>query len=72
MYFPGWLAYVDGAPTPIYRTDYLFRGIVVPAGQHTITFVYRPASVLVGAVISALALLVIAGLLVRRGARVAA
>jgi hypothetical protein len=72
MYFPGWRAYVDGDPTSIYRTDYVFRGIVVPAGQHTITFVYRPASALVGAAISALALLVIAGLLVRRRVRWAA
>jgi hypothetical protein len=56
MYFPGWRAYVDGAETPIYRTNYLFRGIVVPAGQHTVTFEYRPQSVLLGAAISAGAL----------------
>lgn len=58
MYFPGWHATVDGAPTPIYRTNYLFRGIVVPAGRHTVTFDYRPRSVLVGAAISAFALLI--------------
>jgi hypothetical protein len=58
MYFPGWQATVDGAPTPIYRTNYLFRGIVVPAGRHTVTFDYRPRSVRVGAAISAFALLI--------------
>ena len=63
MYFPGWRAAVDGAETPIYRTNYLFRGVVVPAGQHTVTFEYRPTSVLLGAAISAAALLLSAGLL---------
>ncbi len=52
MYLPGWTAAVDGAATPIYRTNYLFRGVVVPAGQHTVTFDYRPGSVLVGAAMS--------------------
>jgi hypothetical protein len=65
MYFPGWHAYVDGEETPIYRTNYLFRGIVVPPGQHTISFVYRPASLLFGAAISTPALLVVVGLFIR-------
>jgi hypothetical protein len=58
MYFPGWQATVDGVPTQIYRTNYLFRGVVVPAGRHTVTFAYRPSSVLIGAGISGLALAV--------------
>ena len=67
MYFPGWHAYVDGAETPIYRTNYLFRGIAVPAGQHAVSFVYRPAPAALGAALSALALLVMGALcLVRR------
>jgi hypothetical protein len=66
MYFPGWRAYVDGAETPIYRTNYLFRGVAVPAGQHTVTFEYRPASVVLGVAISALGLLVSALLVLRR------
>ena len=65
MYFPGWHAMVDGVETPIYRTNYLFRGIAVPAGQHTVMFVYRPMSVLIGAGVS-LAALVIIGCLLRR------
>jgi hypothetical protein len=65
MYFPGWHATVDGVETPIYRTNYLFRGIVVPAGQHTVTFVYRPVSALIGAGISLVALALI-GFLLRR------
>jgi uncharacterized membrane protein YfhO len=65
MYFPGWHATVDGVETPIYRTNYLFRGIAVPAGQHSVTFVYRPVSALIGAGISLVAL-AISGFLLRR------
>jgi len=64
MYFPGWYATVDGVETPIYRTNYLFRGIVAPAGRHTVLFVYRPTSALVGVGIS-LAALAIIGFLLR-------
>jgi uncharacterized membrane protein YfhO len=64
MYFPGWRAYVDDVETPIYRANYLFRGVVVPPGQHTLVFAYRPTAVLVGAVISLVALVLAAGLLI--------
>ena len=64
MYFSGWQAEVDGVATPIYRTNYLFRGIVVPAGQHTVTFAFRPRSVLVGAAISGFAIVVAVMLIV--------
>ena len=65
MYFPGWRAYVDGVETTIYRTNYLFRGVVVPAGRHVVSFVYRPGSAALGAGITSLAGLAIAWLLVR-------
>lgn len=49
IYYPkGWIATIDGKPTTIYRTDYILRGIVVPAGKHTIKFVFKPDSVYVG------------------------
>ncbi len=71
MYFPGWYATVDGVETPIYRTNYLFRGITVPGGQHTVSFVYRPVSVLIGVGISLAALAIIGVLLLwpRRNTR---
>lgn len=53
QYAPGWTATVDGAPAPILRADYLFRAVEVPAGESLVEFRYRPASVRVGAVVSA-------------------
>jgi hypothetical protein len=32
----GWKAYIDSKLTPIYRTNYLFQGIVVPEGDHMV------------------------------------
>jgi hypothetical protein len=55
--YPGWVATVDGAETPIYTTNGLFRGIEVPAGEHTVIFAFRPASWQYGWWVSTVALL---------------
>jgi len=44
-YDPGWRAHVDGAPTPLLRANVAFRAVEVPAGRHSIEFVYRPRAV---------------------------
>jgi hypothetical protein len=37
IYYPvGWGAFVDGNPTPILQANHCLRGIVVPAGVHTV------------------------------------
>jgi len=41
-YYPGWKAYIDGERTEIYRADFFLRAIKVPAGEHSILFVYDP------------------------------
>lgn len=41
-YHPAWVAEVDGTEVPIYRADYLFRAVPVPAGDHTLTMEFRP------------------------------
>ncbi|HKR00198.1 MAG TPA: YfhO family protein, partial [Pyrinomonadaceae bacterium] len=59
-YYPGWRATVDGQRAEILRVNYNLRGVALPAGEHTVEFVYRPGSVLYGLIISlvTLALLV--------------
>jgi hypothetical protein len=52
--FPGWIATVDGRPTRIYRADYNFRAVALPAGKFSVTFSYRPLSFYLGLWISAI------------------
>ena len=45
VYFPwGWKATIDGEETSIGRVDYVLRAINVPAGEHTVEFVFDPES----------------------------
>ncbi|MCI0524684.1 MAG: YfhO family protein, partial [Acidobacteria bacterium] len=59
VYYQGWEARIDGAPTKIYRTDHTLRGIFVPAGDHNIEFVYRPQSLRRGAIGAAFGLMLL-------------
>ena len=67
-YYPAWHATVDGQPATIYRVNYMFRGVVVPAGQHQVMMYYQDEWFGVGAAITALTILV-AGLLVVQPSR---
>lgn len=59
-WFPGWQATVDGQEVPIYEAYAFVRGVVVDAGAHSVEFVYRPRSVILGALLTLLAALVAA------------
>ena len=48
VYYPGWIAKIDGNLTKIYRTDFAFRGIEVPEGTHKVEFIYDPLSFRLG------------------------
>ncbi|MBI3176469.1 MAG: YfhO family protein, partial [Chloroflexi bacterium] len=66
-FYPGWRVRVDGQPRPLFRADYTFRAVAVPAGTHTVEFEYAPLSFAAGLTIGALAALVWVGLfLIRR------
>ena len=44
IYYPGWIAEIDGKRAPVLRADVLFRGVEVPPGYHRIVFRYAPFS----------------------------
>ena len=37
-YYPTWHATVDGKETKIYLTDFNFRGVIIPKGEHRVEF----------------------------------
>jgi hypothetical protein len=39
---PGWKATIDGKETKIYYANYLYQGILIPAGTHTVRIQYKP------------------------------
>jgi hypothetical protein len=56
-FYPGWRARVDHRPAQIYEVNGAMRGVVVPAGSHTVTMRYRPLSVYLGAALTLLGIL---------------
>ncbi|MEX1021335.1 MAG: YfhO family protein, partial [Litorilinea sp.] len=68
VYYPGWRAWIDATETPVYRANHLFRAIVVPPGEHTVTFRFEPDTFYGGLWWSGLGLVLIVALLGLRGA----
>jgi hypothetical protein len=60
----GWHAYWNGRPVPVLRANYAVRGVVVPAGNGTLEFIYKPASLILGLWLAGLAVIVLAGWLI--------
>jgi hypothetical protein len=51
-YFPGWKAYAGDDEIPIYRANYNFRAVALPAGETRVRFEYRPWTFTVGLTLS--------------------
>jgi hypothetical protein len=61
--YPSWHASIDGQPAPIVTTNATFRGVVVPAGKHTVRFQYHSDRLRAGAWITVVSALVAAMLI---------
>ncbi|MDB4334839.1 YfhO family protein [bacterium] len=63
-YAKGWKAYIDGNEADIIRANYILRALMVPAGDHTIEFVFEPSSFKTGQILSAISSILILLLIV--------
>jgi len=49
--YPGWKAFIDGVEYPVFRANHTLRGMIVPAGEHEVSFVFRSTELRIGLVI---------------------
>jgi hypothetical protein len=67
-YNRGWVALLDHRiEAPIIRTNYVLRGLAIPAGDHTISFIFHPASYYTGRTIQVIASVLLFALLLAAG-----
>ena len=60
IYYPeGWNVYIDGAKADYVKTDYVLRGMLIPAGNHEIEFLFEPKSYSIGRTITIIANLLV-------------
>lgn len=57
-YFPGWKVFIDNKESKIYKANFAFRAVFVPAGNHLVKFKYIPASFDLGSKISLISILI--------------
>ena len=57
----GWRACWNKKPLPILQANYAIRGVVVPAGNGTLEFIYQPASLILGLWLAGFAVFVLIG-----------
>jgi len=76
LWYPGWMAEVDGQPVPIHRVNHGLRGVQVSRGTSTIVMRYSPMSFHYGRMCSLIGLITLAGwmavvsLRIRRGSSI--
>jgi hypothetical protein len=58
-YYPGWQVTVDGSPAELLQADGLFRGVLLPAGEHEMVFSFAPRSIQLGLLMTAVGLILL-------------
>ena len=58
LHYDGWRAELDGQPTPLYTTNAIFRGVVVPPGRHRVDMHFFPDSLRLGIGLAVIAVLI--------------
>ena len=66
-YKQGWKAYIDNVEAPIVKANYVLRALVVPSGNHSIRFEFKPVIVKNAQKASTAASIILWGLLVGIG-----
>lgn len=62
-YDKGWNAYIDGKKSPYAKVNYVLRGMMVPAGEHTIEYRFEPESHALGWTITNVTSFIMLGML---------
>ena len=63
-YAEGWDVYIDGVKSNYVKTDYILRGMPIPAGNHEIQFRFEPKTFTTGRTISIIANILVALLII--------
>ena len=62
-HYPAWQAFIDGSPARVFRANYTFRAVPVPAGRHRIEFKYHSKYFILGLTISIIsAIMILSGI----------
>jgi len=65
MYYPyGWNVKIDNQNASFFPVNYVLRGLKVPAGKHTIEFIFDPPVIRIGGIIRLITLLVFISIIV--------
>jgi uncharacterized membrane protein YfhO len=59
LYTPDWHALIDDREVKLYRANYAYRAISVPAGRHTVVFRYSPLSYTIGSAMTIFGIVVV-------------
>jgi len=63
LWYPGWEASIDGASAMVVPVDLALRGVVVPAGTHSVEMWFAPLSLRIGIALTISAAIFLIGLL---------